>query len=216
MAQCIDENQISRTRGVHDPLKTGTQFSIVKKLNSEKEMKMERRNFCRSVAGMAAGIGSLTGSALPPLRADESKRVQASEGEIYELQAAFHLAKSTQDIDLLMSLWAEDASLTVPGNPNSPFVGLDQIRALLLTTGSFTHLRLSLVPSFKIQIDVHGDEAFFYEECHDIGDFALPTRFIASSTFLAGTIRRVDGKWLFWKMNGGSASPLSVNHYYFP
>jgi hypothetical protein len=95
-------------------------------------------------------------------------------------------------------------------------VGLEQIRAFLLTTGSFVHSRFSLVPSFKIQIDVHGDDSFFYEECHDLGDFALPTRVIASSTFLAGTLRKVQGQWLFWIMSGGSASPLSVNHCYFP
>jgi hypothetical protein len=144
----------------------------------------------------------------------DSKQV----AEIYQLQAAFHLAKSTQNIDLRMSLWHPDASLTIPGNPNSPFVGLDSIRAFLLTTGSFTHLRFSLVPSFKIQIDVHGDEAFFYEECHDVQNFdqSNPVRFIAADTYLAGTLRKSGEKWLFWNMFGGSASPLSVDHYYFP
>src|SRR5262249_2858223 len=29
-------------------------------------------------------------------------------GEIYQLQAAFHRAKSTADLDLMMSLWADD------------------------------------------------------------------------------------------------------------
>jgi hypothetical protein len=85
---------------------------------------MERRSFCRSMAGITAGIGSLVGSTLLPLRADdrerESERVRANEGEIYELQAAFHRAKRTQDIDLMMSLWAEDASLTIPGDAKSP------------------------------------------------------------------------------------------------
>ena len=80
---------------------------------------MERRNFCRSMARITVGIGGLAGSTLLPLLADdhegESVRVRAAEGEIYELQAAFHRAKSTQDIDLMMSLWAEDASLTIPG-----------------------------------------------------------------------------------------------------
>lgn len=177
---------------------------------------MERRNFCKTTASVAIGMAGLAASALKPLRAEDHGRDEAAEGKIYELQAAFHRAKTTQDIDLMMSLWAPDASLTIPGNPNSPFVGLEQIRAFLLTTGSFVHSRFSLVPSFKIQIDVHGDEAFFYEECHDVGDFALPTRVIASSTFLAGTLRKVQGQWLFWIMNGGGASPLSVNHYYFP
>lgn len=177
---------------------------------------MERRNFCKSMTGIAVGAGSLVGYALSPLAAQVIGPDSTQVAQIYQLQAAFHRAKTIQDIDLMMSLWADDASLTIPGNPHSPFVGLDQIRAFLLTTGSFVHLRLSLVPSFKIQIDVHGDEAFFYEECHDIGDFDLPTRFIAADSFLAGTLRKEGDKWLFWNMFGGGASPLSVNHYYFP
>ena len=177
---------------------------------------MERRNFCKNVAGMAIGVGGLAGTALLPMKAQISGPDSTQVAKIYQLQAAFHRAKSTQDIDLMMSLWAEGASLTIQGNPNSPFVGLDQIRSFLLTTGSFVHLRLSLVPSFKIQIDVHGDEAFFYEECHDVGNFDQPTRIIAADSFLAGTLRKVGGNWLFWNMFGGSASPLSVNHYYFP
>lgn len=172
---------------------------------------MERRTFCTRLSAIAVGV-----AVARPLEAEEHDDESAQKGKIYELQAAFHLAKSLQDIDLLMSLWAADASLTIPGNPNSPFVGLDSIRAFLLTTGSFTHHRFSLVPSFKIQIDVHGEEAFFYEECHDVQDFDLPSRFIAADTYLAGTLKKVGGKWLFWNMFGGSASPLSIDHYYFP
>jgi hypothetical protein len=180
------------------------------------EAKMERRNFCRSMAGIAVGIGRLGESALSPLHAEERERGSAAEGEIYELQAAFHRAKSTQDIDLMMSLWDDEASLAIIGDPNSPYVGFDRLKSFLLTTGSFIHPRFSLVPSFKIQIDVHGDEAFLYFECHDIGDFDLATRFITADTFVGATVHRVRGKWLFWNVTSGKASPLSVNHYYFP
>jgi hypothetical protein len=55
---------------------------------------------------------------------------------------------------------------------------------------SFTHLRFSLVPSFKIQIEVHGHRAWLYFECHEVGNFDLDNRFIAADTFLAGTVRR--------------------------
>ena len=175
---------------------------------------MERRNFCRNLPGLALGIGGLAYSQrlLGQVNGPESTQV----AEIYQLQAAFHLAKSNQDIDLLMSLWDPNGSLTIPGDPNSPYVGFERLKAFLLSTGSFTHHRFSLVPSFKIQIDVHGDEAFFYEECHDVQDFSLPTRFIAADTYLAGTVRKIEGRWVFSNMFGGSASPLSVNHYYFP
>jgi len=177
---------------------------------------MERRNFCKTLPGIALGIGGLAAATLSPLEAEERGDDSGQKGKIYELQAAFHLAKSTQDIDLMMTLWDVNASLTIPSDPNSPYVGLDRLKAFLLSTGSFTHRRLSVVPSFKIQIDIHGNEAFFYEECHDVQDFDLPSRFIASDTYLAGTLRKVEGNWLFSNMFGGSANPLSVDHYYFP
>ena len=177
---------------------------------------MERREFFKSVTGLAAGVGGI--SALMPLRAegdDSDNQRLADIAKLYRLQAAFHLAKTTQDINLLMSLWDVNGSLTIKGDPNSPYVGLDRLRAFLLSTGSFTHRRLSLVPSFKIQFEVHGDEAFFYEECHDVGDFNLSSRFIAADTYLAGVVRKIAGKWVFSNMFGGAA-PLSVDHYYFP
>jgi hypothetical protein len=180
------------------------------------EATMERRNFCKTLPGVALGIGGLAAATLSSLQAEERGRDSSQEGEIYKLQASFHLAKSTQDIDLMMTLWDVNGSLTILGDPNSPYVGFDRLKAFLLSTGSFTRRRLSLVPSFKIQIDIHGKEAFFYEECHDVEDFDLPSRFIAADSFLAGTLHKIKGKWVFSNMFGGSANPLSVDHYYFP
>ena len=135
---------------------------------------------------------------------------------IYELQAAFHRAKTTQDIDLMMSLWDANGVLNVRGDPNSPYTGFDRIKAFWLQSGSFTHRRFSLVPSFKTRIDVQGDLASLYFECHDIGDFDLPSRFIAADLFLAGTLRKQEGRWVFSNMTAGRAFPLSVNQYYYP
>ena len=176
---------------------------------------MERRDFCKSLPGIALGLGGLAVSQ-KPLLAQVSGPDSASVAEIYQLQAYFHLAKSTQNIDLLMWLWDPNGSLTIPGDPNSPYVGYDRIKAYLLTTGSFIHRRLSLVPSFKIQIYVQGNEAYFYEECHDVDNFDQSSRSIAADSFSAGFLRRINGKWVFSNMFGGAAAPLSVDHYYFP
>jgi hypothetical protein len=116
----------------------------------------------------------------------------------------------------MMSLWADDAVLVNQGDANSPYVGVAAIRVFFLNSGSFTHRRFSLVPSFKIQIDVQGNEAWLYFECHDVGDYDLPTRFIAADLFLAGTVQNVRGNWLFWQMTAGKSAPLSADHYYFP
>ena len=170
-----------------------------------------RRALLRTgVLGAAMGTATLT---MPVLaRAASAPGVShGSEqiGEIYELQAAFHRAKSHQDIDLMVSLWAEDCTFTLNG---TTFSGKDAVRAFFLASGSWTSHRMSFVPSFKDQIQVNGDTAFLYFECHDVD---LVSGLVVTHLFNAGTIRNVAGTWLFWKMNFGTA-PLSVDTIYFP
>jgi hypothetical protein len=137
-------------------------------------------------------------------------------GDIYQLQAAFHRAKTMQDIDLMMSLWADEATYNQQGDPNSPYVGSDSLRGFWLNSGSFKNRRLSLVPSFKIQIDLKSDdEGWLYFECHDVGDYDQPNKAIVADLFLAGTVKKIQDNWVFWDMTGGSSSPLSADHYYF-
>jgi hypothetical protein len=165
-----------------------------------------------AAAGATLGVTTLVGPGLAKAEGRESAQL----GEIYQLQAAFHRAKTTQDIELMMSLWADEGTLVNQGDPNSPYVGVDRLRAFWLGSGSFTRRRFSLVPSYKTHIEAHGREASLYFECHDVGDYDLATRFIASDTFLAGTLRHLGGDWRFWSMTAGKAAPLSVDHYYFP
>ena len=171
----------------------------------------------RGLAGAALGAGAL---ALPGLaRADGAESVQVA--EIYQLQAAFHRAKTTQDLDLMMSLWAPDATLTMSAT-GARFVGADAIRGFWQGSGSFLNHRFSLVPSYKTTIEVHGNQAYLYFECHDIGNFPSagfgdPTvKTIINDSFLAGTLHDLGGSWVFQDMTAGSSSPLSYDHYYYP
>ena len=69
---------------------------------------------------------------------------------------------------------------------------------------------------------LQGDEAFLYFECHDVGEFATggfddpSVKTIVNDSYLAGTLRNIDGTWVFWYMTAGSSSPLSYDTYYFP
>ena len=183
---------------------------------------MTRRDLLRKgTAGTLLGAAALTvpslASASAPLGSPESAQV----AEIYQLQAAFHQAKTTQDLDLMMSLWADDGTFT-NNSTGTTYVGSAEIRSFWQGSGSFTHHRFSLVPSYKTKIEVHGDQAFLYFECHDVGNFSTgsfndPTvKTIVNDTFLAGTLRNVGGSWLFWNMTAGPSSPLSYDHYYYP
>jgi hypothetical protein len=180
------------------------------------EAEMRRRDLFKGMARTAVGMGGLVGSTLSLAEAQVSGPESAQVGKIYQLQAAFHRAKTTQDIDLMMSLWDDEGILNIQGDPSSPYVGFDMLRSFWENSGSFKQRRFSLVPSFKIQVDVHGDQAWLYFECHDVGNFDQPSRVIAADTFLAGTLRHADGRWLFFDMTAGRALPLAVDHYYFP
>lgn len=187
-------------------------------LNTTVHSNISRREMLGAGALLTgAGIASLAlpGAALAD--SGQSEQDSAAVGHIYRLQAAFHRAKTTQDIDLMMSLWDPNGTLNVRGNPHSPFVGFDQIKGFWLTSGSFTHSRFSLIPSFKLKIEFQQGAAFLYFECHDVGNYDdLSTRFIASDTFLAGTIHLLASDWVFYDMTAGPAVPLDPNTYYYP
>lgn len=169
------------------------------------------------IAGLGAGTLSIAQAQASGVTGPESTQV----AEIYELQAAFHQAKTSQDLDLMMSLWARDASFT-NRSTGTTYQGFESIKSFWQGSGSFTHHRFSLVPSYKTKIEVHGDQAFLYFECHDVGNFATGSfadpgvKTIINDTFLAGTLRNFGGRWLFWDMTAGSSSPLSYDHSYFP
>ena len=114
---------------------------------------LTRLDLLRVGAVGTAGLAALAAPGLAKAEGPESVQV----AEIYQLQAAFHRAKTTQDIDLMMSLWADDGTLDNQGDQNSPYVGSDRLRTFWLGSGSFTHRRFSLVPSYKTQIDLVGD-----------------------------------------------------------
>ena len=174
---------------------------------------MKRRDFCRTVAA-AMGVGGVTAANLGPAIAQVSGPATADVAQNYQLQAAFHQAKTAQDIELMMSLWDPKATLKIQGDPKSPYVGTEQLRAFWLNSGSFKNRRFSLVPSFKTRIAVRDNEASLYFECHDVADYDQPTRNIINDTFLAGTLRNVGGKWVFYDMSAGPATPLSLDRYY--
>jgi ketosteroid isomerase-like protein len=183
---------------------------------------ISRRELLRKgMAGTAFGAAALALPSLARASAPAGSPESVQVAEIYQLQAAFHRAKTTQDLDLMMSLWADDATFT-NNSTGTTYAGFDQIKSFWQGSGSFTHHRFSLVPSFKTTIEVNGNDAFLYFECHDVGNFATgnfddpAVKTIVNDTFLAGTLRNVGGSWLFWNMTAGPSSPLSYDHYYYP
>src|SRR5437879_3093014 len=112
------------------------------------EVNMNRRDFWKTVVA-AVGVGGIEASNLLPAIADQNGPATADIAKIYQLQAAFHRAKTAQDLGLMMSLFDPNATLRVHGDAKSPYVGTDQLRAYWINSGSFKNRRFSLVPSYK-------------------------------------------------------------------
>jgi hypothetical protein len=172
---------------------------------------------CKGAAGTAIGAAALAFPGLAYAGVSESNPPSVDVAKIYRLQARFHRAKSHQDIDLMMSCWAKHATFTTGG---TVLRGADEIRSFFLASGSWLHLRMSFVPSFKDVIDVDCDSGFLYFECHDVALTDESPTILAGTVvthlFNAGTIRRNAGSnWVFQDMTGGPA-PLSVDTIYFP
>jgi hypothetical protein len=192
-------------------------------LRPEKENRMTKGTITRrdllwkGAAGTAIGAAALAFPTIAYAGASASSPPSAEVAKIYRLQARFHRAKSHQNIDLMMSCWAKDATFNTGG---TILHGAAEIRSFFLGSGSWLHLRMSFVPSFKDVIDVDCDSAFLYFECHDVAltdeSPTIPAGTLVTHLFNAGALRRNGGgNWVFQDMTGGPA-PLSVDTIYFP
>lgn len=124
---------------------------------------------------------------------------------LYKLQSSFHQAASTKDINLLMSLFAADATFVGPGNIT--YVGPAAIGRGFLTTGAYQPGNdwAGLTPSYRTRITIlSGNRATMYFECDyvDRGTLQLKAQLVANTT----EVRR-DGKWLFETFTGGPPPP---------
>src|SRR5207244_13046857 len=110
-------------------------------------LEITRRDLLRKgLAGAAVGTAAraLPGLARADGRAGGPESVQVA--EIYELQAAFHRAKTTQDLDLMMSLWAGDATFT-NRSTGTTYNGPDQI------SGKWLFWHMTAGPSSPLSYD---------------------------------------------------------------
>jgi hypothetical protein len=131
---------------------------------------------------------AVSGAAAP--RVDPSDIVQ-----IYQLQANFDRATSTKNLDLMMSLWYDYATLST-GGPAGGYEGKNQIRGWFATSaGAFRpeNHRAALTPTPKIRIEVRGNQASLSFESHYVD---LATKALKAEVTVNATLARIKGKWL--------------------
>ena len=123
----------------------------------------------RSKLALGALAAALAAGSMATASAESHQSGSAADVlAIHELQATFHEAKSTKNLDLMMSLWADDSVLVLGG---TTYTGRDQVRNAFVTkVGAFQpqNTWVSDAPSYKTQVAVHDKHATMYFECHDI------------------------------------------------
>jgi ketosteroid isomerase-like protein len=135
-------------------------------------------------------------------RADELMRRHADYWAIDEIQKSFHEATSKKDIDLMMNLWAPNATLTIPGQTA---VGKDEIRQFWLTKSDAfrpTNRWISETPAYKVRITADGDRGTLHFECHYVD---VKTKKVAVHLTADQEVARIDGEWLIADMVVGVA-----------
>lgn len=134
--------------------------------------------------------------------ADRLARRHADHWAINEISKRFHESMSKKDIDLMMSLWAPNATLTLPGRIA---VGKRKIRRFWLTKSDAFHPAnrwLSETPAYKTRITADGDRGTLHFECHYIN---LENRTVVVYLTADQDVSRIDGEWLIADMVVGKA-----------
>jgi uncharacterized protein (TIGR02246 family) len=139
------------------------------------------------VISLAACGGSSTSSS------EQTLQRHADLDAIDQIEKTWHRATSTQNIDLMMSLWAPNATFTV--GPGQTLTGKNQIRRFWLAAPVFQPKNhwVSETPAYKIRITVNGDRGTLYFECHYVDPKA---RKVVKVTAADQQVARINGRWL--------------------
>jgi ketosteroid isomerase-like protein len=156
-----------------------------------------------AVASLAAGCG---GSGNAP-GADATTQRDANLWQIDQIEVKFHRATSHHDLNLMMSLWAPGAVFNID---QETLTGKAQIRQWFATQSKAFKpgdVWESDTPSYKIRINMNGDKATMYFECHYIDP---KTQKVAAWAGVTHTLQKIKGKWLI--VDSASSNPTLSAH----
>jgi len=151
-------------------------------------------------------VGMLALLAGSTARADSGGQKENTQtADLLQLLADFHGALSYGgNITAMMSLWADDSSITLNGTPH---VGKAAVQTFFQTGGYFLNHWVSLAPEYKTQITVHGDTAEFSTQCVAIDLNATPM-VVKGVIQVTGVAVKVNGQWMFQSMDNTTPAPL--------
>jgi ketosteroid isomerase-like protein len=158
------------------------------------------RAFVGIVAAVVLGAAACSQAPAAPAVSPEVQR-DADLYQIEQIEVNWHKAASTHDVDLMMTLWADDATFTIGGQT---YTGTDQIRTFFETKAApfkpENHW-VSDTPAYKIQTTVSGDKGTLYFECHYVDP---ATKAVVNVVGANQDVARINGKWVITSSIGAS------------
>lgn len=143
--------------------------------------------------------GSSTSSAT-----EQTLQRKADFYDIDKIEKDFHEATTKKDIDLMVSLWSPNATLTV--GPGQTATGREEIRQFWLEKSvAFepTNNWISDHPAYNVRITVNGDRGTLHFECHYVD---AETGKVVLATVADQDVARINGRWLITNMVAGSTT----------
>ncbi len=163
-------------------------------------------------AVLALSVGAAVGALVVSLAAGGSSTSSTTEQDLQRradlweidlLEKNFHKATSRKDIELMMSLWAANATFTAGGRSA---VGKQQIRQFWLTKSENfkpDNTWVSATIPYKVRITVNGDRGTLYFECHYVDARTGKSERVTAAD---GDVARINGRWLITNLAGASAT----------
>lgn len=153
------------------------------------------------VLGALMLLGGLTGCGSDDSAA-ASVQKDSDDYQITQMVTTWHDAVTTKNVDLALSLFADDAVFTAAGKTHT---GKDAIRQFLSTQAApfkpENHWT-SLTHTPNIRHTITGSRGTLYFECHY---FDIGTRQLVNSVSGDTRVVRRNGKWAFTNLVAGNA-----------
>ena len=140
---------------------------------------------------LPASLASCATSGASPAAASDVQK-QADLYAINQIEVKWHQAASKKDVDLMMTLWADNATFTTASQTYS---GKDQIRQFFTGAAPFKPENnwVSDTPAYKSRTTVDGDKGTLYFECDYID---VDTKLVKIVVSADQEVARINGKWL--------------------
>ncbi len=121
--------------------------------------------------------------------------------QMHNIEINWHTAQTTKDLDLMLSLFADEATLTGPGGKT--YTGKAQIKQFWQANPVFKPQNqfVAYTPPSRFKYDIEGNTGHVYFECIQLNS-ATNEIVPHSHVGVQADVIRVDGRWLIKDAKG--------------